>query len=188
MQERIIQAAAQAINERGTKFTIDSVAQRLGISKKTLYQYVVSKEDLIRLVVDTALEDVDRQQGEILQSDRSDLEKLAALLSLQPHRFGVINDWIFDDLRHSCPEIWENVEKFRFHQTEIVVELLEAGKASGEIRPVNSKVAAQALRGALREMSDYAFLTSANLTLQDAIAGCVDTLVYGLRASGGETC
>lgn len=186
MKNRIIQIAAQAMNERGTKFTIDTVAQRLGISKKTLYQYVSSKEELIHLIVDAALGDVHSQQTEILQSDKTFVEKLTSILTSQPHVFGPINDWIFDDIKNSCPSAWDDIEKFRRSREQVIIDLLEEGKASGEIRLINSQIAAQAVRGALREMIDYGFLSGANLTLKDAMAGCVDLLIHGMLKSGGE--
>jgi AcrR family transcriptional regulator len=186
MKNRIIQVAAQAMNERGTKFTVDTVAQRLGISKKTLYQYVASKEELIQLIVDTALGDVHSQQTEILHSNKTFVEKLTSVLTSQPHIFGPINDWIFDDIKNSCPSAWDDIEEFRRSRAQVIIDLLEEGKASGEIRSINSQIAAQALRGALREMIDYGFLSSANLTLKDAMSGCVDLLIHGMLKSGGE--
>jgi AcrR family transcriptional regulator len=186
MKNRIIQVAAQAMNERGTKFTVDTVAQRLGISKKTLYQYVSSKEELIHLIVDVALGDIHSQQVEILHSDKPFVEKLTSILTLQPHIFGPINDWIFDDIKNFCPSAWDNIEKFRRSRTQVLIDLLEAGKTTGEIRSINSQIAAQALRGALREMIDYSFLSSANLTFKDAMSGCVDLLIHGMLKSGGD--
>ncbi len=188
MKQRIIQAAAQAMNERGTKFTIDTIVQRLGISKKTLYQYVASKEELIRLIVRVGLEDIYIQQSEILQSNKTLVEKLTSLLTLQPHIFGPINDWVFDDIKNCCPTAWNDIEEFRRNRAQVIMDLLEAGKGAGFIRPVNSRIVAQALQGALREMVDYKFLSGANLTLQDAIAGCVDLLIHGIAMSGGDRC
>jgi AcrR family transcriptional regulator len=151
-----------------------------------LYQYISSKEELIHLIVDVALGDVLSQQTEILYSDKPFVEKLTSILTSQPHIFGPINDWIFDDIKNSCPSAWEDIEKFRRSRTQVVIDLLEAGKASGEIRSINSQIAAQALRGALREMIDYGFLSSANLTLKDALSGCVDLLIRGMVKSGGD--
>ena len=48
MKEKIIQKAAEMFITLGFKsVTMDDIARELGISKKTLYQYVENKNDLI---------------------------------------------------------------------------------------------------------------------------------------------
>src|SRR5665811_2127221 len=44
--------------------TMDDVARELGISKKTLYQYVTDKDDLVRKFVDY---EIDQKQDEVIR-------------------------------------------------------------------------------------------------------------------------
>nr|WP_277443753.1 helix-turn-helix domain-containing protein [Pelotomaculum isophthalicicum] len=49
----MLQAASRQIEKYGfRKFTIDDIASDLGISKKTIYKYFISKKSLIGAVVD----------------------------------------------------------------------------------------------------------------------------------------
>jgi AcrR family transcriptional regulator len=49
MKEKILDVAAKLIQQYGLKkFTVDEIASQLKISKKTIYKYFESKDDLIR--------------------------------------------------------------------------------------------------------------------------------------------
>lgn len=43
---KIIEASIDEINENGLKFTMDKLAKRLVMSKKTIYKYFENKEKL----------------------------------------------------------------------------------------------------------------------------------------------
>lgn len=56
-REAVLHAAAQAFGKRGYyRTSLDDIAERLGITKPTLYYYAKNKEDLIAAVLERALE------------------------------------------------------------------------------------------------------------------------------------
>jgi len=60
-KQRIIQAAMEAIAERGyAQTTIEDVAKKLGVSKGAVYWYFSSKEDLLQEVFATILAEMQR--------------------------------------------------------------------------------------------------------------------------------
>ena len=46
MKERIINESIESLRREGLKFSIDTLAERLNISKKTVYKYFSNKEEL----------------------------------------------------------------------------------------------------------------------------------------------
>jgi AcrR family transcriptional regulator len=55
--ESVLQAAAKLFNERGYDGTsMEDLSRRLGITKSAIYHHVPSKEELLRLAVDRALD------------------------------------------------------------------------------------------------------------------------------------
>lgn len=46
MRDRIIQESIASLRKEGLRFSIDTLAERLGISKKTIYKYFATKEAL----------------------------------------------------------------------------------------------------------------------------------------------
>ena len=46
MRRAILEATIEQFNEKGIKFTMDDVAKRIGISKKTIYKFFVTVQSL----------------------------------------------------------------------------------------------------------------------------------------------
>ena len=55
MRSRIITAALVEMDEHGVRFTMNNLAARLGISKRTLYEHFDSKEVLVEAIVDAII-------------------------------------------------------------------------------------------------------------------------------------
>ncbi|XEQ95118.1 hypothetical protein SCACP_40210 [Sporomusa carbonis] len=170
------------MNERGIKFTIDSVAARLGISKKTIYQYYPSKDELITSIIDAALADVETQRNRILTGEGDFVSKLTAIVTLEPRLFGKINYWIMDDIKRWRLSEWERIMSFRRERTHYIAQILEEGIASGHVRPINTRVAARMLLSTVGDFLEYNFLAENNLTFTDALKELNDIFQYGVLA------
>ena len=182
MKEKILFAAAAELNTRGIRFTVDSVAARLGISKKTIYRYYASKEELITRIIEEALADVAVRRNEAMAEPGNFVAKLTALITSEPKIFGRINYWVLDDIKRYLPAEWERITCFRQKLARDVARILEEGIQSGDIRPVNTAVAAQLLLRACDDYLDYRFLEANNLTFGDALQALNDIFQYGVLA------
>jgi AcrR family transcriptional regulator len=68
-----------------SKVTMDETAEALGMSKKTLYRYFPSKEDLLQEVTNEHLQECDEQQKAICRrQDVSPLERLKLTMTTSP--------------------------------------------------------------------------------------------------------
>lgn len=182
MKKQILFAAAQEMNERGVKFTIDSVAARLGISKKTVYQYYPSKDAIISSIIDAVLADIDEQKLQAMERQCDFVSKLTAIITVEPKLFGKINYWVLDDIKRYRPQEWERITRFRQARVTDIGRMLEAGIASGHIRPINTNVAAKMLLSTCAELLDYRFLDENNLTFGDALKALNDIFQFGVLA------
>ncbi len=67
MRERIVQAAAELIAEKGAAgMSLDDVRARTGASRSQLYHYFEDRDDLVRAVIDVTTDVVLNDQGELL--------------------------------------------------------------------------------------------------------------------------
>src|SRR2546426_12092331 len=67
MRERILQAAAELIAEKGTAgMSLDDVRVRTGASRSQLYHYFEDRDDLVHAVIDVTIDAVLDTQGELL--------------------------------------------------------------------------------------------------------------------------
>lgn len=180
MKDRIIAAAAQEMNERGIKFTVDAVAARLGISKKTLYLHYASKDSLITAIFEAMLADIESRRNEIMESDQPLPQKIIGLLTVRPSSFAQMNDWVVEDIRRCKPNEWRKIEQFRRQHVAILGELMEQGKCSGHVRAVDGRVAAQMLYGAFTELLNTRFLAQNDISLKQAMENVSDIFLYGI--------
>lgn len=91
--------------ERGIKFTMDELSARLCISKKTLYELVRSKEELICRALTYYFDAVEREQTAIREDCAlTALQKVERLLCVVPKM--PFRDYRIRELRRAFPEAY----------------------------------------------------------------------------------
>jgi TetR/AcrR family transcriptional regulator, cholesterol catabolism regulator len=82
--DEIVRAAAGAFGEVGYRAaTLDTIAERAGVSKVTLYRYVSSKEDLLSLVVERIIASFRQGLREIVDERRPADDTLRRIVRYQ---------------------------------------------------------------------------------------------------------
>ena len=81
LEIKIVNATINIFKEKGVKFTMDDLANNLGVSKRTLYENIDSKETLLNLLVDDIFDSITEKGKEILNDATIDnLEKLKIII------------------------------------------------------------------------------------------------------------
>ena len=100
MKIKILKATITVFNKKGLKLTMDDIAEQMGISKKTIYKYYDSKEDIFDNIVDYIFDDIKRTEQEILNEDGLELQdRVRRLLAAFPERFTEIDFAKLGDLK-----------------------------------------------------------------------------------------
>jgi AcrR family transcriptional regulator len=138
ISERLLMTAMQEFMQYGfSRISMDDLAIRMGMSKKTLYKYYPSKEELVKAVLELRKQRV----GELMSFIETKVpkhafgekivqvsQKVAEFLSeIQPH--------VMFDLKKSFPLIFDDFDTFR--KASIVKGFtiaLNEGRASGVFR------------------------------------------------------
>lgn len=156
-RRREIAIAARAIIvEKGIDgLRTREVAARVGINIATLHYHVRSKEDLLRLVVETMREEF-VEQG--LRIDAQALDPLGKLkLEIQEYKSLIVHKPdllpLFEELgkrARTDPSLEPTVREMRIGWHKRFVAILEEGKAKGQFRPtLNTEAGAHMIIGAL---------------------------------------
>ena len=104
-EEKLFETTFALYQEQGVKFTIDELALRLSISKKTLYELVRSKEELIGRALMYYFDAVEREQRGIREDQSlSALEKTQRLLCVVPQK--PLQLYRIRELRRSFPQAY----------------------------------------------------------------------------------
>lgn len=112
-QKKWTRRTAELFLRYGIKsITMDDVARELGISKKTLYQFVENKNDLVMKVME---EHIAEEKSECLQlagKSANALEELFDVMEANTQQMQQMKSNIVYDLQKYHREVWEKMQEF----------------------------------------------------------------------------
>lgn len=181
-REAVLRTAAQVFNEKGfLASTLDEVAERLNVTKPTLYYYVKSKDEILYECVHIGLTMLQDAIKEVGASGGSAMDKLVAAMhkytEIVTMDFGMCVIRVGED-----PLPPESQRKLRSIKAEIDLEfreLIRQGIEEGSIAPCDPKIAAFTLAGALSWIGRW-YRPGGEWTPEDIARQCVGLLVNGV--------
>jgi len=185
LKEQVKEKAAELFFQYGPKdVSMDEIAERSGISKKTIYQFFHSKTDIVEAVVDSLIRSHD-QLFEIVSSSADNaieevLKQDAGLTSV----CNSLRPRFFYQLEISFPDIWKNLEQYKLKVHRGIEENLRRGKEEGLYRDdLNTAVISDIRLQQLANLLRPHILTNLSLTTRELIDQI--TLLY-LRSISTE--
>lgn len=183
MRTRIMAAAMAEMDEHGVRFTMNSLASRLAISKRTLYEHFESKEVLVEAIVDAVIAELQVQRLEIVNNpDLSLQEKLIRMLGVRSKLFAGVNDRVKLELGIQYPGLWKKAHQAQEEQWNVLDAVLREGIETGCFRPVFVPVLRKVLQGSVHEIIDYDFLLRNRTSFDEMIGHITDIVLYGIMA------
>jgi AcrR family transcriptional regulator len=115
--------------------TMDDVARELGISKKTLYQHVANKAELVEMVVRSEMEKAAQKHMSIRQMNLNAIEELFEVSKMMNEHLKRHNPALYYDLRKYYPKFYHEIRKHKREKAyESVLRNLKKGIAEGLYR------------------------------------------------------
>ena len=136
MKEDIVKRALNDFMQYGFKtFTMDDLANKMGMSKKTLYEYFPSKQDLVDACLDYALEMSCTNVTTFVQGEGSVIENVYRNQKKVQEVFNINSDLPIWELQKYYPKTYERMES-EFAKTDalFIDKLLEKGWQEGLFR------------------------------------------------------
>src|ERR1039457_3209774 len=105
-REKILKTASDVFFTRGFyKIPVDDIASLLKMSKKTIYKYFATKEDLVREVAYLFIKTHSSNIANIINSEYNAVEKLFYIFKYLGNMLININEKWFSDIQTQAPEI-----------------------------------------------------------------------------------
>lgn len=188
MRERIINATINLFRKYGFNFKVDDIARELSMSKKTIYKYFRSKEDIFREFIVESFDSVHDQQKRILMDEHlSTKMKLVAILNTRSKFEGRISMETAIDIREYYPALSQMILEEYTKQWESVDQLLTKGKEEKiflDYYP--NELIKRLLLHAIQMTHEKNFLKENNLTYREAIAKSVSIIIDGICTQKGR--
>jgi len=126
----LLKQAGEIFMRYGLKsVTMDDVCRELGISKKTLYQYVSDKNDLIAKVLDQDIQEDEKVICALQTSGLSAIDELLHIQKMVTEKVQHMHSSIIYDLKKYYPESWGRIIR---HRNEFIVGCIEQNIIKGQ--------------------------------------------------------
>jgi AcrR family transcriptional regulator len=123
------------IQEGVSNQTMEGIADKVGVSKRTLYKYFPNKERLVDTVILTKMKVIEKQLIAVKTSDKPYPERLVEFFTVIEKFIKPMANRLMHDVIANVPWIWKKVDQFRHERLLIHLEdLLIEGKNLGLLR------------------------------------------------------
>jgi AcrR family transcriptional regulator len=187
---RIIRAAREDFLAHGFRgVTMDELAQRLGMSKKTLYAHFSSKTALVEAVLLDKFRDVETQLKRITSECSADfLGALRQLLARLQESMAEIRPPFLRDIQRESPQLFALVERRRKEVIQRYFgKLFVEGRKAGIVRkdiPVHLMV--EILLGAVQAIVNPPKLAELELPPETAAIAIIRVVLEGIITEQGR--
>lgn len=180
-KEHIVTAAIKLIKEKGfKKLRIDEIAKEADISKRTLYRYFKSKEELISFIILEKHKQIQNEIDKIIKEPGNELSKYENLLILVTNNVSNFSYELFDVLE-KYPQLYQSIKKAQKDFSYKIECMIESGIQKGEIKSeYNSKIIAFLLIKLANSIFEPAFFMNNKITFEEVSKNLRLMVINGL--------
>lgn len=179
MKNRIIQAFIEETRFNGIKFTMDDLAKRLGISKRTLYENFSSKVEILEAIIDLTFSEYEERGRAIRENKELSLEeKIRQTIGIILKHYEFYDLRILEQLKRYYPAQWERVDR-EMNQWNDLEQLLKEGMATGIVKKQNLDLLVKMILGVVNISLDQKFFYDQSLSAKEAVDAMSDLLLNG---------
>jgi len=188
-QQGWINRVAELFLRFGIKaLTMDDVARELGISKKTLYQFVSSKDDLVNRMVESHIQ-MERRRSEMIAQTATDAldEMMLVIREMMLDMQTMKANFIFD-LQKYHRTAWDQVKMYQQdYMYKLVADNLRRGVQDGLYRDdFDVDVVARLHLGQVFAIFDESWFPKPPYTLEVLFNECMIGYLYSIVSESGR--
>lgn len=137
IQERILDTSFSLFRQFGTRsITMDDIAQKMGVSKKTLYAHFADKDELVVNAISRFLLEMDHESIENQRKAGDAIEELFLVMQTLDECFRHMNPIILFDIQRFHPRAFQVFQDYKNGELQHTIrQNLERGVKEGLYRP-----------------------------------------------------
>ena len=178
----ILKEGDNLILEEGIKsFTVESLALKLSMSKKTIYQYFPTKEVLLKKIITFKLKSMSKKFDNVFKSEPNDPVVQFIKVRDLHIKFSSKSDsnrLIF--LKTRYPDIWGIIEKYISERIETFTNIFLLAQKKGYLKDtIDPTIAAKLFENILSTCARPEFVLKNDFSLKDIIFHLEEILGFG---------
>lgn len=169
------------------KTTMDEIAADLRVSKKTIYKYFPTKENLINLIIHSIVFTVRKEFRKILNEDKTSVEKMLLISGFFVTMASRINFNTLLEIKKLGPQFWEKVEKLRAREIfSNFGRLIEQGQKEGYVVPAPKELILQIYIAAIQAVINPDFIVKNEFSTRQAGEMTIEIIFNGVLTEEGK--
>ncbi len=187
-QAKIIEQVEDKLFKEGFyKTTMDDVASELGMSKKTIYKFFPSKDDLVMAIAKHFMNGMKNKIIPALSSDKNAIEKLAELIGILAKASEKISPQRMDEIRKYFPNLWNEIDKFRTQMMfGNITKVIDQGKVEGLFIDYPTSIIMNVLVASVRNIVNPDFILNNNFSIIEAARFAFKIIIGGIVTDKGK--
>lgn len=182
IKERVINACQELILDYGYRsFSMDQLANKAGVSKRTLYRHFASRDAVIEATLDSFMQSMAEFADHLIQYEKDPMALIKAMFTaITTKGQFALNPRSMDELLRYYPYLWHKIDAFRQERLRNIFSLFSSlGYIKGDDL-VNPAIALQVVSSAIQNVLNPDFLLNNGISFQEASLGLSQVLLHGL--------
>jgi AcrR family transcriptional regulator len=187
-QTKIIEQIEDKLFKEGFyKTTMDDVALELGMSKKTIYKFFPSKEDLVMAIAKHFMNRMKSKILPALNSDKNAIEKLRELIKILAGAAEKISNKRMEEMKRHFPGIWNEIDSFRTKMMfENITKIINQGKAEGLFIDYPTSIVMTILVVSVRSIVNPDFILNNSFSIIEGARFTFKIIIGGIVTDKGK--
>ena len=187
-KDKIIEQIEDKLFKEGFyKTTMDEVASELGMSKKTIYKFFPSKDDLVMAIAKHFMNVMKSKIVPALNTDKNAIEKLAELINILAAASDKISTKRMEEMKRHFPEIWNEIDKFRTKMMfENITKVIDQGKSEGLFVDYPTTIIMNVLVNSVRNIVNPEFILNHSYSIIEAAQYTFRIIIGGIVTEKGK--
>lgn len=178
---RIIEAVIEEFNEKSLKFTMDDLAKKLEMSKKTIYTFFPDKENMLLEAVEYGFNAIKASEKMIMEDSSLDVvEKLRRILIVMPEKYKNIDFRQVYVMKERYPRIYKRIEARIDSQWEDTIQLIQEGIRQKKIRNISIPIFKSMFESAIMGFLGNKTLIECQISYETAMEQMLDIMMGGI--------
>ena len=128
----ILEQGFRTLTKEGPKnFTVERLSSNLRMSKKTIYKYFPTKENLIEKIVGFFIGSIKRKFESVAESNENPIVKINLVMDYLTNRIMRVPTESLMEIKVRYPHIWKIIESFRLDMTQYFQEFFKDAQKQG---------------------------------------------------------
>ncbi len=179
---QILAEGYESVSRSGVRaFTVEALAKRLAMSKKTIYKFFPTKEKLVRSIIHFLFDQINNVFDTVMKDESNPAVQFVKIMENFTKFAGRIPVNHLAELKSLHPKIWKEIESFRLGHQDHFYSILKNAQNQGLARnDISMRAASIIYINVINSTFQPEFFLKNDLPIGDTIRGFVKVVARGI--------